>query len=125
MKRDEILNMQAGNKTDVLIAKKVFNLSVMEWINHPETRPVFIGVGKDEEDKDIPYYSTDIAAAWEVVTEMQRRNCWVYVNVLSSRSQVVITDESKQPAYDGYADINNVPLAICRAALLAVMEFDE
>ncbi len=99
MTRDEILKMPAGREMDKLIQSFVMGGLPpvrMDWIM-----------------SYIPNYSTNIAAAWEVMEEMRRRNrpISIYTSVGGWMTNfdfgAISSDES-------------APLAICRAALLAV-----
>jgi hypothetical protein len=60
--KDEILNMPAGREMDALIAEKVMKLK-MEGSHHYWMN----GAGAVA---SIPRYSTDIAAAWDVVEKI-------------------------------------------------------
>jgi len=98
MTRDEILAMKPGRELDALIAEKVMGWS---W-----------GIIGDL----IPAYSTDISAAWEVVEEMG--DC------------LHLRQHGEQGEWEawfcGYpnskAHGETAPEAICKAALLAVMD---
>lgn len=109
MTRDEILNMPAGREMDKLVSKKVLHLE--DWI---------------------PFLSSDIGKAWEVVRKLKNKYS-VSVSEDSKKervggksySSVVWVQEESTENYDGivahvYAETS--PLAICRAALLTVME---
>jgi len=123
MTRDEILKLEAGRELDALIAEKVMGLPVVELKDAPcpycgsEMR--FCGArswcSDCREWRHSPYkeYSDDIAVAWEVVEKME--HCMIYKH-----------DDSYECEYAGqYLDsveADTAPLAICRAALLAVTE---
>lgn len=106
MTRDEILNMPAGREMDSLVAKYIMKVS--------DAREVF-------------FFSTDIYVAWEVVKKIMSEY-WFSINTpCDSRSGMWEVDfmslRDKSPFnYISYGD--TAPLAICRAALLAVMEND-
>ena len=122
MTRDEILNMPAGREMDDLIARKVFGWQKLEF----PAVPSYQKPGKNKITLalyELPRYSTDIAAAWEVVEEMQRRNFWALINLYSSYCRVIFTLASAflEP-FEVRAEPNEIPLSICRAALLAVMK---
>jgi hypothetical protein len=129
MTRDEILKLEAGREMDALIAEKVMGWERREW-NH--TTGVFFWFDTQKQtgsgwlERDAPndwngYLfrpSEDIAAANEVVNkfdvfEIQKyKDCigttfyYAYANSIEEMGEVSST----------------FPLAICRAALLAVME---
>jgi hypothetical protein len=97
MTREEILNMPAGREMDALIAEKVID---PDWVKLKNL---------------CPHYSTDIAAAWELVEKMK------YFTLYRG-------DGYWECEYSGQylesIDAETAPLAICRAALLAVIESD-
>jgi hypothetical protein len=67
----------------------------------------------------LPYYSTDIAAAWQVVERMHYNHWKLTLEYVPSK-------EWWYAAFDMIGRVGGstgtAPLAICRAALLAVME---
>jgi hypothetical protein len=127
MTRDEILNMPAGREMDVLVLVSVMGIeysekdgeNYREWSNCYTERACFVF-------RDIPHYSADISAAWEVVEKLRdtsddEPDYWTITD-LGNAWRVT----SNWAHHDG--DIENfsieaetAPLAICRAALLAVM----
>lgn len=104
MTRDEILAMPAGREMDEMIARKVINRKI----------------GIRAYDRRLPHYSTDIAAAWEVAEKLG--SFWIDHTVSDLGIDVEFftsLDHSKERLV---ATADTAPLAICRAALLAVME---
>ncbi len=131
MTKDEILRMEAGREMDALVATKV-----MGW----------------EDDPEVPYWdardvngqvihvsrrwspSTDIAAAWEVFEFLSKNSVEVAVSCNGVERATIghdsdgwscsvwwFKDIESSHAIEGiYAD--TAPLAICKAALLAVMD---
>ena len=101
MTRDEILNMPAGREMDELIAKIIY----------PDAIEFYV----------FPNYSTDIKAAWDVVEKIKDNVFCIYW-----KDRPDIHDWGIQlEAVDSYSGSEIVygetfPLAICRAALLAV-----
>jgi hypothetical protein len=144
MTRDEILNMSAGRKLDELIAQYVFGAQKHQWELLPNTENTAYcslcgtTVNKRVLNTDelvlclpgsILNYSTNIVAAWEVFEWLSQ-----YSVETAVRNDVVVGHESdgwcvsvwwfkdiqSSHAVEGvYAD--TAPLAICRAALLALM----
>ena len=101
MTRDEIMMMKAGRELDALVAEKVMGFPVK--IGDITGEPYHAQFGYS-----MPNYSTDIAAAWEVLEKF--------------------TDVDLEKAGDNYrvtinafaqADAHHVSLAICRAAIAA------
>ena len=108
----KIRNMEPGPELDILVAEKV------------------LGLIKDDVDRNLfkaapRRYSTDISAAWELVEKMlERGGCeigcyadksggkWFEVNVITMNGEVTVT-------------AHTVSEAICKAALLAVMDGED
>jgi hypothetical protein len=121
MTRDEILNMPAGKIMDDLIRIKIFEYARMHYPGEDYW-------GEKCEDKDfpsclclrqVPYhnYSKDMSAAWEVVERIADSNFSLARNgdlCPSGLWECIVTG--------AVANANTAPLAICRAALLAVLE---
>jgi hypothetical protein len=100
MTRDEILNMPAGRKMDILVSEKVM---------HDIPGQAMISL-----------YSTDIAAAWEVVEKMIEADGFFQMYYASTGEWLVDLDTEENLIGEKTA-----PLAICRAALLATMEVSD
>ena len=127
MTRDEILNMPAGREMDALVAEKV-----MGWTNPRITPSGRFRItppmgGKYHGGQMPPKYSTDIAAAWQVVEWLMERGD-VFVEYWSDGEWFVadkpvgVRQDATTAMCDGKATGEmSAPLAICRAALLAVM----
>jgi hypothetical protein len=112
MTKDEILNLPAGEEMDTLIAERVMGFSFNKY-GHS-----FTGKGHPgwHDLNKLPNYSTDMAAAWEVV-EQRQKNGYCFDadgNALRRRIRFGVGQE--------IGEAETMPLAICRAALLAVME---
>jgi len=101
MTRDDILNMPAGRE---------MNRLVMEWVTELTVDDNFY----------IPAYSTDIAAAWEVVAKMGNVNELHDVELRTSIRGWICSIFNSFDNFEVNAE--TAPLAICRAALLAVMD---
>ena len=121
MTRKEILAMKPGEELDVLVAEKVMGTPVhweravvignhLKWVR---CEPYRIGeIRRTEDDKPVPPYSTDIAAAWDVAT--------------SAGGLVVrhLDPIDRWTARFGSSVVmaEAVPEAICKARLLATLE---
>ena len=119
MTRDEILNMPAGRELDVLVANKVLGIVPTKW--HPLENPW----------DEIPLrpYSTDIAAAWKVVERLHEKGFYTgfYRNgkgATDKRGNFIENWGVDIGCVIELADQPTLPLAICRAALLAVLEVE-
>jgi len=108
MNKEEIVEMPAGSKLDALISCNVMKIP-HAWIS-----------GKIVPNGDEKRYSTDVAAAWEVLEELNEvkdpknndgdYGIWVKVwERLSDINMIAMTGEEAS-------------LEICRAALLALYE---
>jgi len=95
MKRDEILNMPAGAKMNQLIWWKIFYMQPM-----PPNNDMAL----------LPDYSGDMSVAWSVVKKYSN----VYMEHDEKNEFVMIGDD-----FDTAVVCETMPLAICRAALLA------
>lgn len=69
----------------------------------------------------LPKFSKDMADAWQVVKEMNAKNYWFGCQVLSSKCQAWFS-ENPNNKVDAVASTFDLPLAICRAALLTKVE---
>ncbi len=116
--------MDAGRDLDALVAEKVLGWRHIKW---ERTTPL----GRSPKNllslvlEEVPYYSTDIAAAWQVVERMRstivskRQNFLFYlVEVISAR---IFPNGAHNPRIDMSQIMLHVqPVDICIAALKAV-----
>jgi hypothetical protein len=123
----------AGRELDALVAEKVMGWQRMvrpdyDWAGH-EWRIGGLGSGGIH----LPSFSTDIAAAWEVVAEMERRgwSCVIATNACANGRQngvkfyegwrslgYSIFDGEPHPGHTFVAE--TIPRAICHAAVAAL-----
>ncbi len=114
MNRDEILTMPAGREMDALIFERVMELA-------------FGSTGKNT---TAPHYSTDIAAAWEVVEKFahnHRNNLAVemgfsHFGLVAYPGGEWFCSLGLNDGVTHSAKAETAPLAICRASLIAVLE---
>lgn len=110
--------MQAGRDMDALIVKAVFGLELQECMvgGHP---PGCTG------NVQYPHYSTDIADAWRVVEKlkpaMRERLLRWQLEVYASENYGACFINSANHTFF-YSEADTAPLAICRAALMAVSQ---
>jgi hypothetical protein len=139
----DIDTMEAGREMDALVAERVMGLTLRreeedESPTHPYVyrwqRPdgsricthTSFGFGwcgsRDEANKCLPSYSTDIAAAWQVVEHFSKgKDMPVFVGMVGDSAEAKIYDTEGNPLMEPvHAD--TPALAICRAALKAVSE---
>lgn len=121
-----IMAMPAGRELDAMVAERVFGWTDIRPDTH-ETIGTTILVGQRPDYQcpaEVPHFSTDIYHAWKVTDWLWERwgafelaatvrlwLCGPCLNALAKRPDRVAC---------GIGD--TAPLAICRAALLAIME---
>lgn len=117
--------MPAGREMDALVAEKVMGWK-REWVTNSATlmrREVFCPPGvigwissgeKDGIPNEVPYYSTSISAAWEVVEKMEADG------VGCKLSNYAPGWRAEFYKNEGDAGADTAALAICRSALRAV-----
>ena len=120
MNREDILKMEAGREMDLLVAEKVMGMSPPEGKTHGSC--CYCQTCGYAHDECVCGYSESIEMAWEVVKEMSAKNFWCVMEVLSSRSVVMFEEAKTMEKYEAYANPYDLPLAICRAALLATLK---
>lgn len=106
----------AGRELDTLIAERVFALTVVEDpVNYRGVQIARAG----REGSDLPHYSTDHAAAWQVVEQMQAQG-WNFA--CDDMGGLPWWVEFSQAGYrrGGQNTASTLPLAVCRAALAAL-----
>lgn len=111
--------MPAGREMDALIAEKVmgYTLSGLSLPAYPKYKLFDIESGEfSGYVKEVPHYSTDIAAAWEVVEKMKN---YLFV---CGRTDDGIWEAYFFPVNSGIGKLSEAhgdtaPSAICRAAL--------
>ena len=115
MTREEILRMEAGPELDRLVAEQI-----MGWREGQDTLKLQGGMGILGE-KALPRYSTDIAAAWEVVEALREKEFVIDILGLLEDFIVKIWNENESEGLSiAKASAEQAPLAICRAALIVL-----
>jgi hypothetical protein len=115
---------------DALLAEKVmgYTLSDLSLLAYPKYKLFDIESGEfSGYVKEVPHYSTDIAAAWQVVRKIQQD---FFINLICGRNEgrkngrigynCDIGYYENNGAPEWYSDSQTAPLAICRAALKAM-----
>ena len=151
--KEQILNEPAGEEMDRWIAEYVMGWELKDWLGgefavHPSKKGPIIKAWLLKNDtkpghwfwmnseRELPYFSTKIADAWEVVEKMQGigfsytiyGTCFVS-SVMSG--VVCIFRKDLWPPDMGVTEGNflgqgrQLPLAICQAALLATQQETE
>lgn len=131
----DIDTTEAGREMDALIAEKVMGLRVY---NNPGeyAKPFVLTLIDGESDKPpfrdgqmvtLPSYSTDIGAAWEIVSKLTDNTQPIYhtftlsrygLGVWGYRAVIGVAYTMGKMDVEGIA--KTAPLAICRAAAKAV-----
>ncbi|PAF31886.1 hypothetical protein [Paenibacillus sp. 7516] len=117
--REQVFMMSAGRELDSLVAEKIMGLELVE-----EMLAAYPRYWLPEYDKTyhraVPLYSTDISAAWSVVERMRTEYKQFITLIDNAHLNYDVRfsgDKSKE-----YTRLSNVSHAICRAALLAVLD---
>ena len=135
--REQIENLEAGRELSELVSAVVMGVTAdMTRCAECGAKTYLTSTGRGwcsdcGEWRYSPHknYSTDIAAAWKVVEKMLlgvdpgRHNGFI-LSFMENDEEVACWYAEFPDPWE-YAEGETAPLAICRAALLAVMEFDE
>jgi len=122
MTREQILALPPGRELDALVAEKVMGQKLPLG---PSEEARSVGPWFHGEGAVCPSYSTDIAAAWQVVEKFQQTGLAVF-SFWTGQYPGYTANLNCETA-DGKwryftADADTAPLAICRAALLAEVD---
>ncbi|GIQ64900.1 hypothetical protein PACILC2_34680 [Paenibacillus cisolokensis] len=120
--------MPAGRDLDALVAEKV-----MGWDIHSKYTGKF-NPGHDLECnyttheslvvRRVPEFSADISAALEVAIHLQKQGYYVCIDLKACEETSVGVYEENPAEQIAYAKAQTPSEAICKAALLAVMDRD-
>ena len=126
--------MEAGRELDALIAFKVMSYETYKggWCDCANDRPLapLCGYvadrmkGAESHKWVIPYFSSDMAAAWEIVEHLEKHELQFAFSALSSggKNTVVFCGNGDVSATQ-YSE--SMPLGICLAALIVVGYVEE
>lgn len=120
MTRDEVLAMKPGRELDALVAEKVMGWQIFgdEGV-HPRHKDLFDKTPHWSMLREYPCYSEKIAAAWEVVGKIN--DCLH----LKEHGVKGVWEVFFCGYHGSIVSADTAPEAICKAALLAVMEVDK
>lgn len=123
--------MEAGRELDALVAEKVMGWRWISYNNngfilvppdqHSRMKPEYVFQDKagSREHAGLPRYSTDIAAAWEVVEKLHEIPGYEIIDIrLCSIGYAILAPMGNHMKSVSTAE--TAPLAICLAALKAV-----
>lgn len=127
MNRDEILAMKPGRELDALVAEKVMGYAIGDGQGGWIVQKVIIHRPDDgtaewlrNGQQQLPHYSTDISAAWEVVDKLKISIVPQCLGAPDEYSYMV--EYENEPYVNGIRVFaSKAPEAICKAALLAVL----
>ena len=117
------LRQKSLRKLDVIVAEKVMGHKIVpnngkdrpdEWAEEKYFIKVDFGISL------IPPYSTDIAAAFEVATHLQKQGYYVCIELKAREETSVGVYEENQAEQIAYKKAQTPAEAICKAALSAV-----
>lgn len=128
MNREEILNMEAGEQLDNLVAEKVMGWHIKlteygkDWVDDDDR--YMTGVNRDgqfEDDEDFHllhwHPSGSILWAWEVIEKLMP----IYqIDIEAINKMFKVSFDDYARTWEATAE--DAPVAICKSALLAVME---
>lgn len=126
MTREEIEHMEAGPEMDALIAEHIMG-HPGEWIHHEGAGIEYdTGIGRLRIRACLEY-STDIAAAFQVVEKLEAQNpVWLFSLVKRGWAESLLWEATfrKISGEDirAFCEGITAPLAICRAALLSTLD---
>lgn len=125
--------MNAGREMDALVAEKVMGLEHREWVPYgapegwyPRTAPRLNArddegnaIDADGYSSELPFYSTSIADAWQVVEKLAERHVISVACIINRKWRCEIVQAHSMPQQPSAAFADTAPLAICKAALKA------
>lgn len=130
MKEKEIEQMQAGYDLDALIYAEVFGKMAFraegrwEFTNERDylDKGEAYYLGEHQEIIRLPRYSTDMSAAYTVIEKLHEMGAWISISILPNYKTwdvrgILNERESNEIRFINHDE--SLPLAICRAALLA------
>lgn len=114
----DIDTMEAGREMDAMVAERVMGLEVnVAFPTLYDTKMNTI-----HRYAEIPHYSTDNNAAWEVVEKLRGRGIAVTVSTLGTMNHQACAYTIWHEVSSATTWAESAPLAICKAALKAVQE---
>lgn len=130
MESEDIINLQAGRELDALVAEKImewYKIRLMNSQGKADYRGFPQGIYSITK---VRRYSTDLKNAWEVVEKMHELD-WKCTHTFFSPSARMIGHHAEYWKGSGgwmkskSATAETFPLAVCKAALLALFEKEE
>ena len=115
-KMKETKQLLPGRELDLLVAEKVMGLTTLPFTQGTKQIGDYIGpvFFIDNRWKPLPYYSTDIGAAWEVVEKMKEEYAITIETVDEIQWSIWLSNTKIK------REINtSLPHAICKVALAA------
>jgi len=125
MSRKEILQLNAGREIDILVAEQVMGWQIetdaakLKRLNRDVSQNVGNGWWRTPEGGwrcELPSYSSEIAAAWQVVEKMKSQGRVLFLIQRFNENKVAFAEESASSP--DYISDKSLTGAICKAALL-------
>jgi hypothetical protein len=113
---EQITVMPAGRELDALVAEQAMGWNVCGTADNDKAG---IAPGQQCSAVRIPKYSTDIASAWDVLMKVQDVGSLQNFGGFGWRCEIHATGPGTR---DCAGEADTAPLAICRAALLWVVQ---
>lgn len=113
------VSMEAGRELDALVAEKVMGLSFYQDEDDPTLLVVENKIGNEIRVGELPNFSTDIAAAWDVVETLKTKNLTVCLYVYPGDNECTVIKDDTIDGVNRYRG-SSMPYLICMAALKAV-----
>jgi hypothetical protein len=112
--------MKIGRELDALVAEKIFGAKLIANPFGTDPHCDFPGRQLGKEFGKLPKFSTDIAAAWEVLEALKKRGAMVHVHFTESQWMASWRKHNDPPSLVISAFAKTAPHAICLAALKAI-----
>lgn len=121
--REQVLEMKEGRGLDRLIKEHVFKEDLSEYHWARSGPSMFRNHEGGVNWIDIPQYSTDISAAWEVVEMLQASHMYTDIRTCADFYEVWIVIPPFMKEEQGTETVSSPKIseAICKAALLTTI----
>jgi hypothetical protein len=119
--REQVLSMETGRELDALVAEKVMGLQGFRKGTPGYEGWEYIYTSNLGDNQPIPHYSSDLSAAWEVIEKFDnmtfRRGREADGHIRHFAYIWLNSDDDKHEM----CKASKMPEAVCKAALMAVM----
>ncbi|GCL71778.1 hypothetical protein PN4B1_16830 [Paenibacillus naphthalenovorans] len=123
MDREMILKMEPGRELDALVAEKVMRGTAHTYVfNNKTINGMMFQIEDGVIISRVPHYSTDISSAWEVQEKLQDYGGMVLGCYGSKNGARWFSAQTVVNGKEISVTSHTAPEAICKAALLAVLD---